>query len=205
MASYDNFINTDLSYISLSVTPSNYCFKRKLIKTANNTTARNEISNITMTPKDSWYMYVEDEYIVVWQGSNVLVQAKDYYGNILKQEILTGQVGQSYTTTPFDISGYDLISIPPNVSGVFAEQEIIVEYKYDLVNVAKVRFEDLLSDVVLAKYWYNSENENFTGEGSNFENGAIFEDYGYYKIMVQNSVGLKNENIFILDKNSLKR
>ena len=56
-----------------------------------------------------------------------------------------------------------------------------------------------------AKYWYNSSQESFSGDGTSFENNKVFEQYGYYKVIVENSVGLTKEITFKLDANSYKR
>ncbi|MBQ7411155.1 MAG: MucBP domain-containing protein [Clostridia bacterium] len=205
LAQSDNYVNTNSSYPSFTVTPSSYYFKRKLVKTTSNDYANNEISKVTMTPNGSWYKYVEDEYIKVWKGCNVIVKCTDYYGNVLSTETITGNLGESYTTTSKELDGYDLITSPSNASGTYTENDITVEYKYDLVNVAKVTFEDLLSGVKSAKYWYNESSEEFTGDGTEFENNKIFEEYGYYKVIVENNVGLTKELIFSLNKESLVR
>lgn len=203
LAQNDNYVNTNDKYPTLTITPSTYFFKRKLVKTSSNEIANSEISKITMTAKSPWYKYVNDEYIVVWKGCNVKINRVDYFGNIIFSEIITGNIGEKYETTAKEIEGYDLIEIPTNANGVYTEQDIIVQYKYDLKNIAKVTFEDLLSGVESAKYWYNSSEENFIGDGENFENNAIFEDYGFYKIIVTNGVGITKELIFQLDKNSV--
>ncbi len=201
----NNYVNTNSSYPTLTITPSSYYFKRKLVRTTNNSTANSEISKVTVTPKDSWYKYADNEYIVLWNGGNVIVRYKDYSGNILKQETLNGTIGNKYSITPPDILGYDVISIPANATGFYTKQDIFVDFKYDLVNVAKVTFEDLLSGVTSAKYWYHANAEEFTGEGIDFVNGSVFENYGYYKVVVRNGVGLEKEVKFVLNKNSLIR
>lgn len=202
----DNYVNTNSNYPSFTVTPSSYYFKRKLVKTTNNAIANNEINNVTLTPRDSWYKYINgDEYIVLWTGGNVIVRCKDYYGKVIKEERLNGTIGTDYSVTVPEIPGYDLIYIPTNTNGTYGTNDIIVEIKYDLVNVAKVTFEDLLSGVVSAKYWYNASGENFTGNGTDFLDGIIFENYGYYKVVVVNGVGLQKEMTFTLNKDSLTR
>jgi len=205
LAEDDNYINTNSSYPNLNVIPSKYYLKRKLIKTTNNDVAKKEIQNITLEPKDDWYKYILNEYIVVWQGCNVIVNYKDYDGKILKSDVITGKLGREYKTEPLEFEGYDLIFIPQNSKGIFTEKDIVVEYKYDFVNYVKVNFEDLLSGVVYAKYWYNETEEKFDGNGIDFENNTVFEKYGYYKVVVENGVGLKKEITFLLNKNSLKR
>lgn len=84
----------------------------------------------------------------------------------------------------------------------YVDNEYIVLYNQES-KVAKVNFEDLLSGVVSAKYWYNSNSQMFDGNGIDFANGAIFEEYGYYRVVVVNSVGLQTERIFLLNENSL--
>lgn len=207
LAQNDNYVNTDSSYPTFTVTPSSYYFKRKLVKTNSNGIANNEISKVTLTPKDAWYKYVEtdSQYIVLWSGGNVIVRCKDYYGNIIKQETKNGTIGTNYSITAPIINGYDLIYTPSNATGTYGTNDIIVDLKYDLVNVAKVNFEDLLSGVVSAKYWYNASSSSFSGNGTDFANGTIFENYGYYKILVTNGVGLQKEITFTLNKDSLTR
>lgn len=205
LAQNDNYINTNASYPTFTVTPSTYWFKRKLVKTNSNAYANNEIAKITLTQKDSWYKYVDGQYIVVWTGGNVIVRCKDYYGNVLKTVTMNGTVGTAYSVTAPTINNYDLIYTPSNAKGTYSTNDIVVELKYDLVNVAKVNFADLLSGVVSAKYWYNGSSENFSGSGTDFVDGTVFEKYGYYKITVINGVGLEKTVTFSLNKNSLTR
>lgn len=202
----DNYVNTNSNYPSFTVTPSTYYFKRKLVRTTNNTTANNEINNVTLTPQDSWYKYIDgNEYIVLWTGGNVIVRCKDFYGNVIKEETKNGVIGTNYSITAPTIAGYDLISSSSKVDGTYKQGDIVIEFQYDLVNVAKVTFEDLLSGVVSAKYWYNADRESFSGDGTDFANGTVFENYGFYKVIVTNGVGLQKELTFSLNKDSLKR
>lgn len=205
LAGNDNYINTNSSYPKLTVTPSSYYMKRKVVKATNNNVANSEISKVTVTPKDAWYKYVDNEYIVLWNGGNVIVRCKDYNGNILKQETMNGTIGASYSVTAPEIAGYDLIKTPANAKGKYTQSDIIVDLQYDIVNVARVTFSDLLSGVISAKYWYNASSQNFSGNGTDFADGTVFENYGYYKVIVTNGVGLEKELIFTLNKDSLVR
>lgn len=205
LAKEDNYVNTGSNYPTLKITPSSYYYKRKLVKTNSNDIANNEISKVTMTPNGSWYTNVDEEYIVIWKGCNVIVRNVDYFGNVLSTETITGDLGENYTTSPSEIEGYDLISTPTNANGTFTQEDIIVEYKYDIVNCVIVNYEDLLSGVVSAKYWYSTEENNFVGDGTDFENGKIFETYGYYKFVVTNGVGLQREVKLTLNKDSVIR
>ncbi len=201
----DNYVNTTDKYPRFEVTPSKYYFKRKLVKTSNNNCANTEISKVTLTANGNWYKYVDEEYIVVWKGCNVKTNYTDYYGNIIATETMNGNLGDPYETLPKELEGYDLIEVPENQKGNFTESDIVVTYKYDLKNIAIVKYEDLLSGVQSAKVWYNAVSEDFTGEGTDFENNQKFEDYGYYKVEVTNGVGLKKELTFTLNKDSLIR
>ena len=135
----------------------------------------------------------------------MIVKYKDYYGNVLKEEKINGTIGSNYSIAPPAIPNYELVYTPNNASGTYTQNDIVVEFKYDLVNVAKVTFEDSISGVVSAKYWYNANSESFSGEGTEFANGTIFEQYGHYKVIIENGVGLKKELAFTLNSDSLKR
>ena len=180
--------------------------KRKLVKTNSNECANTELEKVTLTKNGDWYKYVNnDEYIVVWKGCNVRVNYVDYYGKVIKTDLITGNLGDTYETTSEEIDGYDLISTPENSKGTFTEKDITVEYKYDLKNIAIVNYEELLSGIQSAKFWYNENSEDFSGDGIDFENNRKFEDYGYYKVVVVNGVGLQKEITFLLNKDSIKR
>lgn len=201
----DNYVNTNSNYPSFTVTPSTYWYKRKLVRTTSNAYANNEINNVTMTASSGWYKYVEDEYIKVWNNCNIKIVAKDYFGNVLKTETRNGTLGQSYSITPFEIDGYDLINIPSNANGNFTQAEITIEFQYDLKNVAIVNYSDSLSGIKSAKYWYNANSNTFTGNGYDLTNNKLFTAYGYYKVVVENDAGLKKEYSFTLNKDSKTR
>ena len=204
----DNYVNTNSSYPTFTVTPSSYYFRRKLVKTDNSNAANAELPNVGLTGEGTWYKhvdYIDTEYIVLWKNGNLIVRCLDYYDNILKQVILNGTVGENYTIGAPDFDGYDLVFVPSNYTGKYSENDIFIDFRYDLLNVAKVNFEDLLSGIVSAKYWFNKDTENFSGNGTDFENGAVFENYGYYKILVKNGAGLEKELKFALNKDSYIR
>lgn len=206
LANNDNYINTNSSYPSFTVKPSTYYLKRKLIKTDSNSYATAEREKITVILQDNWYTYVEpnSEFIVLWNGGNVKIKCIDYYGNVLREEVLNGTIGTNYSVKVPEIENYEYVSLPSNMIGMYTKDDINIEIKYDLVNVAEVNYDDLLSGIEFAKYWY-SEDSNFIGEGIDFEDGTIFEKYGYYKIVVKNGTGLKKEVEFELNKKSVSR
>ena len=198
----DNYVNTNSSYPSFEVTPSSYYAKRKLVKTDSNEIAEIENSNVTMTANGSWYKYVDNVYIVIGEDGKVIVNHVDTSGNVLSTQTLTGRIGESYSTEASSLPGYDLISAPSNASGTFTEADIVVEYKYDISNCVVVNYEDILSGIASAKYWFNAYTNNFSGEGTDFESGTIFEDYGYYKVIAINGLGLQREVEFELNSDS---
>lgn len=69
--------------------------------------------------------------------------------------------------------------------------------------VAEINFEDSLSGIKNAVYWYNPNKEEFIGEGIELTNGQVFENYGYYKVMVTNGVDSKKSQVFILNEDVL--
>ena len=73
----NNYINTNGSFLSLEIMPSSYYFKRKLVKTNSNEIAKTEIQNVSIIPSEPWYKYVEQEYIVLWKNSNLLITCYD--------------------------------------------------------------------------------------------------------------------------------
>ncbi|MDY4079597.1 MAG: type I pullulanase, partial [Clostridium sp.] len=106
------------SYTTTAKTISNY----DLITIPNNATGKFTASTITVT-----YVYAE----VGFDEAIVKVKYVDEAGNeIASSTTKCGFIGDSYTTTPKTISGYELVSTPSNASGKFTKEEITVTYKY---------------------------------------------------------------------------
>lgn len=49
---------------------------------------------------------------------------------VANDDVLTGKAGDSYTTTPAVVAGYELIATPANANGVFGDQDSEVTYVY---------------------------------------------------------------------------
>jgi hypothetical protein len=64
----------------------------------------------------------------------VIVNHIDTGGNQLAEsEILTGEVGQAYSTNPIELDGWRLVDTPTNANGTFMQNTITVNYIYDRV------------------------------------------------------------------------
>ncbi|EJA0791820.1 MucBP domain-containing protein [Listeria monocytogenes] len=73
------------------------------------------------------YVYSKD----LVPAADIIVQYVDEVGNeLVMSDILSGNIGESYTTTAKEIAGYGLIKIPNNEVGKFSENSQIVTYVY---------------------------------------------------------------------------
>lgn len=63
----------------------------------------------------------------------------------------------------------------------------------------KIDYDDNIK-VANAKYWYNEDEKEFSGEGKEFESGTVFTDEGWYKIVITDIFDNTNTVIFLLDK-----
>lgn len=52
---------------------------------------------------------------------------------VAADQTLTGKTGQSYTTSPVTVAGYELVTTPANASGTFGETDTTVTYLYAAV------------------------------------------------------------------------
>ncbi len=55
---------------------------------------------------------------------------------IAKSEVLTGNIGESYSTQPKTIAGYTLTTIPPNAKGTFTTNAQTVTYMYTPIAIS---------------------------------------------------------------------
>ncbi|EIA7013887.1 MucBP domain-containing protein [Listeria monocytogenes] len=55
---------------------------------------------------------------------------------IAKSEVLTGNIGESYSTQPKKIAGYTLTTIPPNAKGTFTTNAQTVTYMYTPIAIS---------------------------------------------------------------------
>lgn len=70
-------------------------------------------------------------YIDAVQGANITVKYEDKSGNKLAENsILTGNVGEEYSSSEKEILGYTLTEIPTNAQGEFSLEEQTVTYIY---------------------------------------------------------------------------
>ena len=104
------------------------------------------------------------------------------------------------------------------------ESKYVIEENYEIINIKNVDSEspyineknydvngDLFDDDVVvnyrdnlkvkyAKYWYNSNSNNFEGEGTEFDSGTTFSLEGAYKVEVSDMYSNITTYIFYIDK-----
>ena len=208
LAAYNNYIYTGSTSPTLSnVTLGDVHLERHVIRTASNSNTTTMAGKVTVNNKGSYYLKANGSghsgYVALWTNYTVTTYHKTEGGTTLGSSTQTIAYKDSYSTSSSTFEGYVLKTTPTNASGTVTGN-ISVTYIYEEdKNVAVVNFEDLVSGVVSAKYWYNSSSQSFSGNGTNFSNGTVFENYGYYKVVVTNGVGLQKELTFVLDKNSV--
>lgn len=210
LAGYNNYIYTGSNAPTLTnITLADAHLERNVIRTASTENASTMNEKITVKNKGEYYTKANatghSNYVVLWQNYTVTTQHKTKDGKTLDTTTKTYEYKQNYTTEPKTIEGYVLSETPSNSSGTTNGNTTVIYYYEEDVNVAKVTYEDLLSGIISAKYWYNANSQNFTGSGTDFVDGQVFEDYGYYKVLVTNGVGLQKEITFTLNKDSVKK
>ena len=102
------------------------------------------------------------------QGT-VNVFYKDQDGINLSSEVLTGEIGEAYTTKAKTIDGYDLVKTPENASGTFVSGTITVVYEYekqvtDTVTVYLNKPSNWSGTTIYA-YVYNATSKNAAWPG----------------------------------------
>lgn len=209
LAGYDNYIYTGNNTPQInSITLADTHLERLIIRTSNTNYASTMNGKINVKNKGGYYTKANatghSNYVVLWTNYTVTTKHQTKDGKILDTSTKTYEYKQKYTTEPKTIEGYVLSETPSNASGTTNGNTTVIYYYTEDANVAKVTYEDLLSGVVSAKYWYNANSESFSGSGTNFSNGTVFENYGYYKVTVINGVGLEKTITFTLNKDSVK-
>ncbi|MBC2184609.1 LapB repeat-containing protein [Listeria sp. FSL L7-0253] len=115
--------NMDEAYVTTAKTITGYT----LIETPSNATGK-----FTENEQIVKYTYraIQAEPIL---AKDVTVNYQDEFGaEISEAEVLTGEIGESYTTAPKIIEGYILMETPTNADGIFTETPQTVTYVYRL-------------------------------------------------------------------------
>ena len=208
LATYNNYIYVGSSTPQInSITLGDVHLERQVIRAASTTNASTMVNKINVKNKGNYYCKANAEghssYVVLWTNYTITTYYKTDKGTTLDSSTETYAYKDSYMTSANSFEGYVLKTIPSNASGIVTGN-ISVTYIYeDDRNIAVVNYEDLLSGVQSAVYWYNANSDSFDGNGESFEDGKVFEDYGFYKVTVTNGVGLTKTMTFVLDKNSV--
>ncbi|MDE5604908.1 MAG: MucBP domain-containing protein, partial [Eubacterium sp.] len=91
---------------------------------------------LTATPSNSRGEFNADEitvdYVYVPKDTSVIVNYKDTHGKSIETSVaLNGKVLEAYTTEAKEIYGYTLVETPENATGIYTDDQIIVDYIYD--------------------------------------------------------------------------
>ncbi|MDE6659166.1 MAG: MucBP domain-containing protein, partial [Eubacterium sp.] len=91
---------------------------------------------LTATPSNSRGDINADEvivdYVYVPKDTSVIVNYKDIHGKSIETSVaLNGKVLEPYATEAKKIYGYALVETPENATGIYSDDQIIVDYIYD--------------------------------------------------------------------------
>ncbi|EAD1518574.1 LPXTG cell wall anchor domain-containing protein [Listeria monocytogenes] len=133
-----NYIDTDGKTIAPTETLSgnvgeNYTTTAKTIDGYSlTTTPANANGTFSTNPQTVTYTYTKDPI-----AQPVTVNYRNSTGQkIAKSEVLTGNIGESYSTQPKTIAGYTLTTIPPNAKGTFTTNAQTVTYMYTPIAIS---------------------------------------------------------------------
>ncbi|ENQ0686925.1 MucBP domain-containing protein [Listeria monocytogenes] len=134
-----NYIDTDGKTIAPSETltgniSENYTTTAKTIDGYSlTTTPANAKGTFSTEPQIINYIYAKNAEI----AQPITVNYRNSTGQkIAKSEVLTGNIGESYSTQPKTIAGYTLTTIPPNAKGTFTTNAQTVTYMYTPIAIS---------------------------------------------------------------------
>ncbi|HBI5894068.1 TPA: MucBP domain-containing protein [Listeria monocytogenes] len=134
-----NYIDTDGKTIAPTETLSgnvgeNYTTTAKTIDGYSlTTTPANAKGTFSTEPQIINYIYAKNAET----AQPITVNYRNSTGQkIAKSEVLTGNIGESYSTQPKTIAGYTLTTIPPNAKGTFTTNAQTVTYMYTPIAIS---------------------------------------------------------------------
>ncbi|OFF59435.1 MucBP domain-containing protein [Listeria monocytogenes] len=134
-----NYIDTDGKTIAPSETltgniSENYTTTAKTIDGYSlTTTPANAKGTFSTEPQIINYIYAKNAET----AQPITVNYRNSTGQkIAKSEVLTGNIGESYSTQPKTIAGYTLKTIPPNAKGTFTTNAQTVTYMYTPIAIS---------------------------------------------------------------------
>ncbi|HAA3181579.1 TPA_asm: cell surface protein [Listeria monocytogenes] len=134
-----NYIDTDGKTIAPSETltgniSENYTTTAKTIDGYSlTTTPANAKGTFSTEPQIINYIYAKNAET----AQPITVNYRNSTGQkIAKSEVLTGNIGESYSTQPKTIAGYTLTTIPPNAKGTFTTNAQTVTYMYTPIAIS---------------------------------------------------------------------
>ncbi len=118
----------------------------------------NQTGTFTKAGSEVTYYYELDSS----KYGTVTVKYQDETGkSIASDDILTGLIGSSYSTSARSIDGYELSSTPANASGTYASTAITVKYVYKVAEVS-----GLVVHYYNANNWSNVNLYAYQGDGA---------------------------------------
>ncbi|PDB44314.1 MucBP domain-containing protein [Listeria monocytogenes] len=97
------------------------------------TTPANANGTFSTNPQTIKYIYAKNAET----AQPITVNYRNSTGQkIAKSEVLTGNIGESYSTQPKTIAGYTLTTIPPNAKGTFTTNAQTVTYMYTPIAIS---------------------------------------------------------------------
>ncbi|HAA6119052.1 TPA_asm: cell surface protein [Listeria monocytogenes] len=134
-----NYIDTDGKTIAPSETltgniSENYTTTAKTIDGYSlTTTPANAKGTFSTEPQIINYIYAKNAET----AQPITVNYRNSTGQkIAKSEVLTGNIGESYSTQPKTIAGYTLTTIPPNAKGTFTTNAQTITYMYTPIAIS---------------------------------------------------------------------
>ena len=132
---------------------------------------------LTSTPANATGTMTEEDitvtYVYTQKQASVTANYVDEDGAQIDTSVITsGNVGETYTTSAKEIYGYELTENPSNMTGIYTENDIVVNYVYRLkdasvlVNYKNTDGESLADSIqITGKVFdkYNTENKSFYG------------------------------------------
>ncbi|MDE6111128.1 MAG: MucBP domain-containing protein, partial [Eubacterium sp.] len=146
---------------------------------------------LTATPSNSRGEFNADEitvdYVYVPKDTAVIVNYVNENGKSIENSIaLNGKTFEEYETEAKEIYGYTLTETPSNASGVYADDQIIVNYVYALKD----------SKVIVNHYMQDKASAEYKLADTETINGKVFDNFNTYHT---NSYGYELVNVTVED------
>lgn len=137
---------------------------------------------LVISPSEEWQWFIEDTFFVSYyyiKKSNVVTKYIDINTNkeIKKQECVSCNQWEEYSTNKKDINGYTYISSTDNTKGIMEREDIEVKYYYKKNTEITVKYLDMYTNEEIANSdkIIGLQGEEYTTSQKNIDG------YKYYK------------------------